>query len=96
VHVKAVGASSKPVCAAGPTNKAPGTGMEATRRQSARGGPASGGGVGGCGDGGGGEVPKKAQLTEFVVAQAPSGRKRCSSNSSAEAFLPAGLPCFVT
>ena len=39
------------------------------------------------------DVAKKAQVTEFAVAQAPSGRKR---HSSEEAFLPAGLPCFVT
>jgi hypothetical protein len=88
VHVKAPGASSKPVGAAGPTKKAPGAGAGAVR-----GGPAGGGGVGDGGDGGAGEVPKKAQLTAFVVAQAPGGRKR---NSSAEAYLPAGLPCFVT
>ncbi len=84
-HAKAAGASAKPGAA---TNKGPGAVTAAMRRQSVRGVAA-----GGAGTAAGGEVPKRAQVTEFAVAQAPSGRKR---NSSAEAYLPAGLPCFVT
>jgi len=84
-HAKAAGASAKPGAA---TNKGPGAPPAAMRRQSVRGVVA-----GGAGAAAGGEVPKRAQVTEFAVAQAPSGRKR---NSSAEAYLPAGLPCFVT